>query len=127
MEHQLCSSVYQIAMVVFLLPLQNIKVIIGWAPNLRVLNRLSLLTSIELLFAEDCDLKEIFVVDGFLLLSDITVNDLCLTGRPKHKICNILASQINSTLCALKQYGFPTLSLLIPPSLKSQVGMQTRY
>lgn len=60
MECQLRSSVYQIAIEVVLLPLQNIKVVAEWTLNIHVLNGLSLLASIELLFAEDCDLKEIF-------------------------------------------------------------------
>lgn len=59
----------------FLLPLQNIKGIIEWALNIHISNGPSLLPSIKLLFAEVCDLNEIFVGGGFLSLHDITVND----------------------------------------------------
>lgn len=98
MERQLHSSVYQKTAKVFLLPLQNIKGISEWALNIHVSNGPSLLPSIELLFAEVCDLKEIFVGGGFLLLHDITVNELCLTPREtKRQNMKQLASQINFT------------------------------
>lgn len=48
----------------------------------------SLLTvraSIELLLAVDCDLKEICIVVGFVLLHAITVNDLCLNPQGDQK------------------------------------------
>jgi len=67
MEYQLYSSVYQISIEVFLLPLQNTTLIIEQVLNIGVLNGLLLLSiksSIKLLFV--VDLKEICIVVGFV-------------------------------------------------------------
>lgn len=67
MEYWLFSSVYQISIEVFLLPLQNTTLIIEQVLSIGVLNGLLLLSiksSIKLLFA--VDLKEICIVVGFV-------------------------------------------------------------
>ena len=67
MEYQLYSSVYQISIEVFLLPLQNTTLIIEPVLNIGVLSGLLLLSiksSIKLLFV--VDLKEICIVVGFV-------------------------------------------------------------
>lgn len=67
MEYRLFSSVYQISVEVFLLPLQNTTLIIEQVLSIGVLNGLLLLSiksSIKLLFA--VDLKEICIVVGFV-------------------------------------------------------------
>lgn len=67
MEYQLYSSVYQISIEVFLLPLQNTTLIIEPVLNIGVLSELLLLSiksSIKLLFV--VDLKEICIVVGFV-------------------------------------------------------------
>ena len=67
MEYQLYSSVYQISIEVFLLPLQNTTLIIEPVLNSGVLSELLLLSvksSIKLLFV--VDLKEICIVVGFV-------------------------------------------------------------
>ena len=67
MEYQLYSSVYQISIEVFLLPLQNTTLIIEPVLNIGVLSGLLLLSiksSIKLLFV--VDLKEICIVFGFV-------------------------------------------------------------
>lgn len=67
MEYRLFSSVYQISVEVFLLPLQNTTLIIEQVLSTGVLNGLllfSIKSSIKLLFA--VDLKEICIVVGFV-------------------------------------------------------------
>ena len=67
MEYWLFSSVYQISIEVFLLPLQNTTLIIEQVLSIGVLNGLLLLSiksSIKLLFA--VELKEICIVVGFV-------------------------------------------------------------
>lgn len=85
MECQLHSSVYQIAIEVFLLTLQNIKLIIERALT-YVCFKQTVVAHYDLFLAVGCNLKEIYIVVGFVLLHDITVDDLSLSHRePKRQ------------------------------------------